>query len=70
MSNENTELAKLDANDPEWPELFALRLELAAKNQGCGILEMFGRMMGCKRKDIRRAKKIDRTLLNKSRTKT
>lgn len=61
--------ARLDVNDPDWAELFTLRLDLAARNHGCGMLEMFGRMLGCKRKDIRHARKIDRSWAKKASTR-
>lgn len=57
--------APLDVNDPDWAELFTLRLDLAARNHGCGMLEMLGRMLGCKRKAIRHARKIDRSWTKK-----
>jgi hypothetical protein len=52
--------APLDVNDPDWSTLFALKLDLMGRNHGCGPLEMLGRIMGCKRKAIRRARKIDK----------
>jgi hypothetical protein len=61
--------ARLDVNDPDWAELFTLRLDLAARNHGCGMLEMFGRMLGCKRKDIRHARQIDRSWAKKASTR-
>ena len=52
--------APLDVNDPDWSTLFALKHDLKGRNHGCGPLEMLGRIMGCKRKAIRHARKIDK----------